>query len=154
MAISKIQFLKTQFLKSHLLKSHSQIAQITLKLNCEELLLGTPSLSYIVELIKQEEIKFQKNSVELLVTKWEREREREREREYGDEMDEVGGGDMWKRIQRETKNLFTEWKYNKRKKMEVGAVGDGEWKLVDLFGNEKSRKRFCSKILSEWSDTC
>ena len=34
-------------------------------------------MSYIVELIKQEEMKFQKNSVELLVTEWERERERE-----------------------------------------------------------------------------
>jgi hypothetical protein len=62
---------------------------VKLTLNCEELLLGTPPLPYIVELIKQEEIKFQKKSVELLVI--ERERERERERVYRDEMDEVGG---------------------------------------------------------------
>jgi hypothetical protein len=48
---------------------------VKLTLNCEELLLGTPSLPYIVELIKQEEIKFQKKSVELLVIERERERE-------------------------------------------------------------------------------
>ena len=46
-----------------------------LTLNGEELLLGMPSLPYIVKLIKEEEIKFQKKSVELLV----REREKERE---------------------------------------------------------------------------